>query len=249
MEYSICNKGEGFMSVVLEKPFARGEEFTAEIATEQRRLQAGGLSAERAYVKAVDAVAAANNMTGEALEKYLDAYRQHLASEKTPTALPVRRRRRRKNGATNGHNGLSLFTVVEEEAEEGEEEPEEATEEAADGEEEETGETDAALAGLALPNDILLAAPKKKKGKRGGERPLGKILRQMKPGGVCLVTCRTAGDASSLTGFLSTFSKNAPGWRKAGPKKEGKPAYDTQRVPAYNEDGEPCFVMKIHRHE
>ena len=59
MEYSICNKGEGFMSVVLEKPFARGEEFTAEIATEQRKLQAGGLSTERAYVKAVDAVAAA----------------------------------------------------------------------------------------------------------------------------------------------------------------------------------------------
>lgn len=242
MEYSICNKGEGFMSVALEKPFARGEEFTAEIATEQRKLQAGGLSAERAYVKAVDTVAAANNMTGEALEKYLDAYRQHLASEKTPTALPVRRRR--KNGATNGHNGLSLFTVVEEESEE---EPEEA----ADGEEGEAAEqeTDAALAGLALPNDILLAAPKKKKGKRGGERPLGKILRQMKPGGVCLVTCRTSGDASSLTGFLSTFSKTAPGWRKAGPKKEGKPAYDTQRVPAYNEDGEPCFVMKIHRHE
>lgn len=243
MEYSICNKGEGFMSVALEKPFARGEEFTAEIATEQRKLQAGGLSAERAYVKAVDAVAAANNMTGEALEKYLDAYRQHLASEKTPTALPVRRRR--KNGATNGHNGLSLFTVVEEESEE---EPEEAAD-LEEGEEEETGDQDAALAGLALPNDILLAAPKKKKGKRGGERPLGKILRQMKPGGVCLVTCKTSGDAGSLTGFLSTFSKTAPGWRKAGPKQEGKPAYDTQRVPAYTDEGEPCFVMKIHRHE
>lgn len=232
------------MSVALEKPFTRGEEFTEEVAAEQKQLQAGGMSAERAKIKALDTVAAANGMTGEALEKYLDGYRQYLASQKTPIPV-VRRRRRRKNVTQNGHNGLSLFATVEAEESEEPDEPEDLEE----GEAEDEAAEPTALTGLDLPNDILLAPQKKTGKKRGGERALTKVLRQMKPGGVCLILCAATRDVGSLTGFLSTFSKATPGWRKPGPKPEGKPAYDTQRIPAYTVNGEPAFVIKLHRHD
>lgn len=209
------------MSVVLEKPFARGEEFTAEIATEQRRLQAGGLSAERAYVKAVDTVAAANNMTGEALEKYLDAYRQDLAAKASDAA-----RQERKNVAPNGQNGsngLPLFAHLEEPY---------------------AGE-------IVTPALDAGALDKPKKAAKAPlvADPIATLMKGLPHGEMFLMACADTVAAQRVVALISDRSKwPEVGWRKPGPKPEGKPGYATKQLKGVLPNGRPCVILRVLRH-
>lgn len=210
------------MSVVLEKPFARGEEFTEEVAAEQLRLQTGGMSAERAKVKAVDTVAAANNMTGEALELYLTEYRQYLAAKVADAS-----RQERKNGTQNGTNGataLPLFSHLDEPY---------------------TGEiVTPALDATALdkPNKRAKAAPP-------ADDPIATLMKGLPHGEMFLMACADTVAAQRVVALISDRSKwPGVGWRRPGPKPEGRPGYATKQLKGVLPNGRPCVILRVLRH-